>query len=262
MNRLMTIAVSIFAAATICDAGAQNAPVRRTRPARVAKPSGGLMFSAATGKHICILNAQNIVPPGKLREAALGVKLNLHSPIEVVNAKGRGTIDEKVAEMLKNPKVGAWVAFVEDDKMEPIAFYPDTGRCFVNVKALEKDGADKDRVAERASKQVWRSIGHVLGAGDAIGGYTVLQRVTSLAQLDAIQAKAPSPEQHNRMVDSMAKLGIEMVKIGTYRDACRQGWAPPPTNDVQKAIWNEIHTPPTKPIKITYDKDKQKPVVK
>ena len=258
MNRLMTIAFSILAAAVICDAGAQTAPVRRTRPARMAKPSGGLMFSEATGKHICILNAQNIVSPGKLREAALGVKLNLHAPIEVVNAKGKGTIDEKVAEMLKDSKVGAWVAFVEDDKMEPIAFYPDTGRCYVNVKALEKDGADKNRVTERAAKQVWRSIGHVLGAGDAIGGYTILQRVNSLGQLDAIQAKAPSPEQHNRMVDSMAKLGIEMVKVGTYRDACRQGWAPAPTNDVQKAIWDEIHAIPSKPIKIEYNEKRDK----
>ena len=27
----------------------------------------------------------------------------------------------------------------------------------------------------------------------------------------------------------------------TYRKACREGWAPAPTNDVQKAIWEDIN---------------------
>ena len=35
------------------------------------------------------------------------------------------------------------------------------------------------------------------------------------------------------------KLGMQMVRTTTYRKAAEEGWAPPPTNDVQKAIWNE-----------------------
>lgn len=248
MNRLFAVAFILLATVVAYDAVAQASPVRRR--SRPAKPSGGLVFSKATGKRICILNAQNIVPPGKLREAALKVTLNLHAPIDVVNAKGSDKMEEQAAELQKDPGVGAWVAFIEDDRAEPIAFYPDTGRCYVNVKALTRDSADKDLVNERAAKQLWRSLGYVLGAGDAIGGYTVLQRATSLERLDAITAKDPSPEQHNRMVDSLDKLGIKMLKIGTYRTACQQGWAPAPTNDVQKAIWDEVHAMPTAPLKI------------
>ena len=40
----------------------------------------------------------------------------------------------------------------------------------------------------------------------------------------------------------------------TYLRACHLGWAPPPTNDVQRAIWEKIKAEkergPTKPITI------------
>ena len=46
---------------------------------------------------------------------------------------------------------------------------------------------------------------------------------------------------------------MKMVKIGTYRQACQEGWAPAPKNDEQKAIWNQVHAIPDKPIKIEFD---------
>ena len=39
-------------------------------------------------------------------------------------------------------------------------------------------------------------------------------------------------------------------KRSVYRKACEEGWAPAPTNDVQKAIWDKVHAMPTEPIKI------------
>ncbi len=56
--------------------------------------------------------------------------------------------------------------------------------------------------------------------------------------------------------------GVTQGKHTVYLVACQEGWAPPPTNEYQKAIWDKVHATPSKPIKITYDKDKQKPVVK
>ena len=70
------------------------------------------------------------------------------------------------------------------------------------------------------------------------------------------------PELIMGMIAHLPKLGITPWKEATYRQACHQGWAPLPKSDYQKAIWDEVHSVPSKPIKITYDKDKQKPVVK
>ena len=35
------------------------------------------------------------------------------------------------------------------------------------------------------------------------------------------------------------KLGIKPARMTTYRKAVEEGWAPAPTNDFQKAIWEE-----------------------
>ena len=42
-----------------------------------------------------------------------------------------------------------------------------------------------------------------------------------------------------------------------YRKACEEGWAPQPTNDVQKAIWDKVHAMPTEPLKIKPETKKQ-----
>lgn len=48
---------------------------------------------------------------------------------------------------------------------------------------------------------------------------------------------------------------ITPAEIQTYRNACRQGWAPAPTNDYQKAIYERMQADkergPSKPLTIT-----------
>ena len=39
---------------------------------------------------------------------------------------------------------------------------------------------------------------------------------------------------------SAGKLGLGKIRTATYRAACMQGWAPVPTNDTQRAVWDEI----------------------
>ena len=38
-----------------------------------------------------------------------------------------------------------------------------------------------------------------------------------------------------------------------YRQACKEGRAPVPTNDVQRAIWNKVHQIPDSPLVIEFD---------
>ena len=47
------------------------------------------------------------------------------------------------------------------------------------------------------------------------------------------------------------------TKASTYRKACQEGWALAPTNDVQKAIWKEVHSIPDKPMTIEYKPKKR-----
>ena len=245
-----------FTALVLCaSASAATTPGRR-RPASAVKPSGGVLFSRAEKKHIAVINEQNLIAQSIVQDAVDKVKLQLHAPVEIVAATNGGTVSEKIDKLLREKDVGACFALATADSGEFISFAPDTGKCVVNLKNIVKDGASEDVVRTRTQKLIWRAFGLILGAGESIGGYTVLQRAKSLEELDAISSMTPSPEQHNRMVDSLASLDIKMIKVGTYRQACREGWAHEPTNEVQLAIWNEIHSIPATPMKIEFDPKK------
>ena len=42
----------------------------------------------------------------------------------------------------------------------------------------------------------------------------------------------------------------------TYKEACEEGWAPAPTNEIQKAIWDKVRATPKNPMKIEFDPKK------
>ena len=66
------------------------------------------------------------------------------------------------------------------------------------------------------------------------------------------------PDVFPRMLHYIGALGIRPVVQATYKKACQEGWAPAPTNDVQKAIWEKVHAIPDKPITIEFDPKKDK----
>ena len=57
-----------------------------------------------------------------------------------------------------------------------------------------------------------------------------------------------------RMAKYLKSRGVTSSVMTTYKSACEQGWAPAPTNDVQKAIWERAKSDkergPTNPIRI------------
>ena len=81
-----------------------------------------------------------------------------------------------------------------------------------------------------------------------------------MKDLDAIPLLQPGPEPNNKMIDEAHRRGVQSARFTTYRQACREGWAPAPTNDLQKAIWEEVKADkergPTNPITITPPKQK------
>ena len=54
----------------------------------------------------------------------------------------------------------------------------------------------------------------------------------------------------NRQLKYLAGMNVTPRVRVTYKKACEEGWAPAPTNDIQKAIWDKVHAMPTAPIKI------------
>ena len=82
--------------------------------------------------------------------------------------------------------------------------------------------------------------------------------VKDVKDIDKITSFDISWNASTAINESMPLLSIEPLNIGTYRDACELGIAHPPTNDLQRAIWDKVHAPPKTPLKIKFDPATQK----
>ena len=56
----------------------------------------------------------------------------------------------------------------------------------------------------------------------------------------------------------MAARGVTPHYRCPYFKACEEGWAPAPTNEYQRAVWEKVHAIPDKPMKIEFDPATQK----
>jgi hypothetical protein len=58
--------------------------------------------------------------------------------------------------------------------------------------------------------------------------------------------------------ENLQALGMASERKVPYVKACKEGWAPAPTNEFQKAIWDKVHSTPKNPMKIEFDPKKGK----
>ena len=157
-------------------------------------------------------------------------------------------------------KAGAEFAIsVVDDADAPVMLVaPEDRWATVNVAKLAEgvDGkeAKGEFLASRLRKELLRAFAFLCGgAGSQFEGN--IMSASSVAQLDEYQEFIPM-DMVKRAEKYMEKCGVTPLRIATYRQACREGWAPAPTNDVQKAIWDKVHAIPKTPMKIEFDPKK------
>ena len=97
-------------------------------------------------------------------------------------------------------------------------------------------------------------FGLLLGGGDCAYRNCVMAPVSSMADIDAMKVNMFCPDPFNRVRMHLGAIGIRPPVRTSYRKACVEGWAPPPTNQYQKAIWEQIKADkergPTNPIEI------------
>lgn len=229
---------------------------RRRRPAHMVKPSGGLIFSEIKGKAVAIINFEKVAKDKALNETINDIKLHIRVPIKIVEVPKGAILTNEVASLRKKEDVSAVIALSNCECTKLLKYEQERNIVYINVSALSKDRAPTKIVNSRLNKQIWRAVGAILNAGEPSMGPSIIKRADTIKELDAIKASLPEPMQHNRMVTAIDNLGMKMIKAGTYRSACQQGWAPAPKTEEQKKIWNEIHATPKNPIKITFDPKK------
>ena len=252
---LSTVILSISA---LCLAADGVAP-KRTRP-RGSAPSGGIVEKAYSGNVVRIVNAQSAVSAEKVASCVRDIRLTSLLPFEVVDGLPGstsasdavspdapeeapalpGNLFSAASAVLNEPNVGASILIVEEPSLPLMLVSPESRWTILNVAFLKTDSPSKELLEERFGKVLWCAAARTLGAGYSSYRPCVLEPFSDLRGLDRIRTSKPCPEPFNKMIDTGAALGIRTLTIASYRTACTQGWAPSPTNDVQRAIWEQV----------------------
>ena len=111
---------------------------------------------------------------------------------------------------------------------------------------------------ERGWYEALRAFAFVAGGAYLARGEPLMRDVRKPRDLDAADFENFGIEEIVHLRESVKSYGLVPWHQATYRTACQEGWAPQPTNEFQRAIWNEIHQLPSNPIKIEFDPAKGK----
>ena len=177
-------------------------------------------------------------------------KLSKEFKISVVNRKCESIRLDAVDEIIGKYDTNLSLFITIDDKSNTtLLIAPENKWGILNIKPLI-NGAAKDRVAIRIEKEILRAFAILSGSFSSQFPNTILSAVTKTSDLDSINSSKLPPDIKSRIIPYLSSFGITPYKQANYRKACEEGWAPAPTNEYQKAIWDKVHAMPTAPLKI------------
>jgi len=221
-----------------------------------AKKTGGVIRrqNSAKGAFV-VLNAQKAVSETDLAPIVSTLDKLVHVNASVKQTTVGISLDNVKTE-IKSAGGTVGVALVESDRIPSFLAAPEDGWVLVNVRPLVK-GVDKRVAAARVRKEALRAYAFVAGGIYVSRGPILMRGVAKPEDLDSITREVYSIDVLARMNETSSRFGITPWHQTSYRRACTEGWAPAPTNDFQKAIWDEVHAMPTSPMKILPESRKQ-----
>ena len=217
--------------------------------AAIYKRTGGKLKEPGSqqGK-VVYVNCQKAVSEELLKSHADFFATELKIEIDIVN----GVFD------LSKPNVqGNASLFIIDDSAMPMSLVaPESKWAMINIAPLK---TDKQQFFDaRIKKQLTRGFCFLCGAVASQYPMALTECVTKANDLDKyIDEKLPF-DIMQRFDGYLKGYGVTPFKLTTYKKACQEGWAPAPTNDVQRVIWDEVRALPTEPIEIKFDPKKDK----
>lgn len=260
MNALKSLVLSSMAVCALCATAAEtNAvtnAVKKVPPEKrgevYMRKFGGFVIDPKSGKgRIGIVNAQKTLPAEELTNVVAGIRKNMKYTIAV--REGRDGEGLPTKEEVHKAGFDVAVFVVEDPALPILLAAPDDRWALVNVtkvKAGTKDDILGRRLfALRSRGEVKRAFALACGMGSSSYPGNVYG-VTCAEELDTTDVDATIMDMVQRCGSWLAKIGVTPERRVMYLRACHEGWAPAPTNEFQKAIWDKVHALPTEPITI------------
>ena len=200
--------------------------------------TGGMVFNYATMKgEVAFLNTQKRVPSEPLATRVRTMADYFCSNFKLKEWKNPVSLANAEETRVKSGANAA--VFIVDDPSIPVTILtaPETRWCFLNVAALAADNPDDKKLLARTRRELWRTLGFMLG-NDSVADVCVMKAVNSLKELDELGAEAPSSGPLILVSRRLRAIGVEPFTRATYSRALREGWAPMPTNELQRAVYD------------------------
>ena len=227
------LAGTVWAEATT-NAAARSLSRRARSQLLFNKRTGGLIPIPGTkqGK-IVFVNGQKRAPEAWLASLAGKYRADMHIDIEIQEGKFA----------FPAPQVAgnATLFVVDDPKLPSLLHAPEARWTLVNVAPLTEGRGQKPAFFEaRVKKELTR--GFALLAGTQTSNYpdSLLGCITKASDLDTFADDALPVDIPQRFAPYLAGFGIRPEERSPYITACREGWAPAPTNAYQQAIWDKM----------------------
>ena len=222
---------------------------KRMSPEEVMKRVGGFLTPPYNGNYCYVVNAQSRV--GK--DAFDWVVGQLHQVLGLpFRMEKRDAFEAGQTDGLE--KAGAVISIVDVPNRPSLLIAPEDGWAQVNVAALAKDNPSTETLGVRAKKELWRAFVILFGGGNSRFHDDLMRPIASLKDLDSSPNLVSSPEPFNAVTEGAKARGITPLYRVTYKRACKEGWAPAPTNEFQRAIFEQVKADkergPTNPITI------------
>lgn len=211
------------------------------------KPMGGIIkLMPNNSKSVIVRNRQRTFSETELSAVIGEFATSLRIPVRLVS-------DDAKAD-----DVGVEVVLLDSPAYRDVTLLvaPEQGRAELAMSWLILDSPDAEKRQQRLNLELMRAVLSALGVGSSECQPDVMTHVADVKDLDKISMTEPNPPSCMALSFCAKKWGIGKIRYASYRRACIDGWAPAPTNDIQRAVWADVHQVPTKPIKITFDPKK------
>lgn len=250
--KIQLILTAVLCAATVlAETTNTQTRVKKTggRSAFLMRVSGGAVKKegSARGK-VLFLNTQKRVAQDALLRAVTEIENRLHPQTEIKSGNPVELAGVGAAVRAAGAQLG--VVIVDAPSGIPaLLTAPEEGWAVVNVAKLDVDGVSPEVLASRTRKEILRAFGLVAGAAFMGLDANLLRADIRIPKdLDLVKDEMYGIDACRAMRSNMPRTGVEPWKVATYKVACQEGWAPQPTNEFQKAIWDKVHQLPTNPL--------------
>lgn len=217
---------------------------------------GGRVTKPNSSKGIIgIVNCQNTVPSDEFKKTVEVIQSVAPYNISILESNLSSLPSKAIVE-----KLGFSIAiFITDDNVtHTLLAAPDDRWAMINVRPM-KEGlgeTDYERLNRRARGQLMRAFALVCGAGTSQYPGNI-HDATCVSDLDSLNPDQMIHDVVQRCRKNLTAIGVKEPYTVVYKKAVAEGWAPAPTNDVQRAIWEKIKAEkdqrPSNPLKINFD---------